>query len=531
VKAVPVLLQVADAGGNAATIAVTCSAFNATAPEPSEPASAMAASAGPDSFASQPVSLCVPIVPEDEDGDEDRSLSGVGTAASSANSSHPATAAPSLISLTSLPPPVPTFSLAGASSSLPTLTLTSAVSSHSQQPPPPPHVSTVTLFMSQSSVTSIASSSSAAAPGSADQQLGASVSKIEPGLVSSATGLTARPLPPLFRQTDVVVGPPCLCLPASLAHSNFASRAVELLNKLHASAIANGEVPIDSCSAGSGGVTLFVLGNSGGGNNGGGSGNAGGEDFTPSPASSFPSPARQPAGTDDMDEVIADVVPRAVCTDGNADARVQQSGIVEQDCADIVDDNAEDADYDDTDDAAIVEEKPAVTSSPIVGFTIRYVSPDSELAKAAQSTSSSKAAPAPAGGRLYSCPVCCKCFSNHSNLMRHKRVHSGARPFQCVVCAKAFSQSNNLYQHQIIHTGRRPYICRLCRSAFTLPGNLQKHVQRSHIGSVQSWQEAMELEEDLPQLLTAIRTGSFTLQRQEERTDEPSESLGASSDA
>ena len=83
--------------------------------------------------------------------------------------------------------------------------------------------------------------------------------------------------------------------------------------------------------------------------------------------------------------------------------------------------------------------------------------------------------------RPFGCEICAKTFQRSSHLQQHLRKHSGERPFKCDLCDKAFAQKGNLNLHMRTHTKEQPYQCTVCTKSFPRRGDLTVHM-RSHTG-------------------------------------------------
>lgn len=83
--------------------------------------------------------------------------------------------------------------------------------------------------------------------------------------------------------------------------------------------------------------------------------------------------------------------------------------------------------------------------------------------------------------RRYVCESCKKVFTDPSNLQRHIRSqHIGARSHACCECGKTFATSSGLKQHQHIHSSVKPFRCEVCCKAYTQFSNLCRH-KRMHV--------------------------------------------------
>ncbi|KAH7643660.1 hypothetical protein HUG17_6022 [Dermatophagoides farinae] len=84
------------------------------------------------------------------------------------------------------------------------------------------------------------------------------------------------------------------------------------------------------------------------------------------------------------------------------------------------------------------------------------------------------------GERPYKCSHCNATFTQNSNLIRHCLIHTGERPYKCSHCNATFTQSSNLTSHRRIHTGERPYQCSHCNDKFRVKHILNIHIKSKH---------------------------------------------------
>lgn len=80
------------------------------------------------------------------------------------------------------------------------------------------------------------------------------------------------------------------------------------------------------------------------------------------------------------------------------------------------------------------------------------------------------------GARAYPCGECGKTFATESGRKQHTHIHSSVKPFQCEVCCKAYTQFSNLCRHKRMHADCRMQIkCPKCSQSFSTVTSLSKH--------------------------------------------------------
>ncbi|XP_048456474.1 gastrula zinc finger protein XlCGF71.1-like [Rhincodon typus] len=85
--------------------------------------------------------------------------------------------------------------------------------------------------------------------------------------------------------------------------------------------------------------------------------------------------------------------------------------------------------------------------------------------------------------RPFKCANTGKCCKSSRELTRHQSAHTDERPFKCSHCETGFKHSSELALHQCTHTGEKPFICSVCQKKFTQLSHLQSH-QRVYTGEI-----------------------------------------------
>ena len=57
---------------------------------------------------------------------------------------------------------------------------------------------------------------------------------------------------------------------------------------------------------------------------------------------------------------------------------------------------------------------------------------------------------------------------------KHQRM-PGAKPYECDVCRNMFSDGSNLIHHKKIHTGEKPHKCDICHKSYSHCSLLSRH--------------------------------------------------------
>ena len=83
--------------------------------------------------------------------------------------------------------------------------------------------------------------------------------------------------------------------------------------------------------------------------------------------------------------------------------------------------------------------------------------------------------------KVFTCPICSRCFGYKHVLQNHERTHTGEKPFECTICQKKFTRDHHLKTHMRLHTGEKPYQCSHCDRQFVQVANLRRHL-RVHTG-------------------------------------------------